>query len=166
MPIYRTTPFEIEISRRAVFLDTNVLVAAFHPNDQRHDYANAFLEMMVEEQLIVPMAVIIETWGMLVGSRKRWDCGVQFLTWLNNPGNATLMPQHTEHFGRVHEITQSMHIDCVDAILMYLANEISEQCNLNPPIRIATFDTSDFVRCIYTRHFHITLFDLNTLEEY
>ena len=126
MPAYRQPLFETEMSRRAVLLDTNVLVAAFWPPDERHKDARAFLDMM-EDEVIVPMAVITESWGWLVGSRRSWGDGLQLLTWLNNPGNTILIPQNVENFSHVREITHSMHIDWVDAILSCSANDVSEQ---------------------------------------
>jgi len=54
MPAYRQPLFETEMSRRAVLLDTNVLVAAFWPPDERHKDARAFLDMMEDEGIVGP----------------------------------------------------------------------------------------------------------------
>src|SRR5437867_9094496 len=96
MPSYSIASCDLEVSRDAVILDTNVIVAAFHPRDQRHGDAKALLEILEERQLIIPMVVVVEVWGMLVGSMKQLDCGYEFLTWLNNPGRDLLIPHDSE----------------------------------------------------------------------
>lgn len=69
MPIYQPPHNEISISRRSIFVDTNVLYAAFKENDdvQKQD-ALTFLDLGADLLIIVP--VIIETWGMLVGKDR------------------------------------------------------------------------------------------------
>jgi predicted nucleic acid-binding protein len=166
MPIYQMSSFELDFSRRALLLDTNVLVAAFWPEDSKHNNAKEFIFEFWEGEFIVPISVVVETWGMLVGKRRGWEWGFELLTWLNNPGNVTLIPQHVDHASLVRDTARAMHIDCVDALLMYLADEVSEQCDLNPPIQIATYDTSDFVRCLLAYKFRIGLLNPDTLDVY
>lgn len=159
-------PFDVDLSRRAVLIDTNVLVAAFWPDDPLYEDTRTFLFEVVEGQLIVPMSVVVETWGMLVGSNKCWDEGIELLTWLNEPGNVTLIPQHVEHSISVKNMVSSVHIDCVDASLMYLADEVSEQCDLKPPILIATYDTADFVRCLVSHKLRFGVYFPDTLDKF
>lgn len=165
MPIYRPSRFEYEVSRRAIILDTCVLVAAFDSRDQRHEDTNAFLDLVVEDQLIVPWSVIIETWGMLVGRGKRWDSGYRFLTWLGDTSKVTVILQDVESFDSIKDMVKTARVDCVDAAAMQLGHGITEQCNLRPSIRIATYDTGDFLKCISSLRLKITLFDLNTMDE-
>lgn len=166
MPIFHISPFDIDLSRGALLLDTNVLVAAFWTDDPKHQNASEFVFEFWEGELLIPFPVVVETWGMLVGSRKRWDAGFNLLTWLNSPGKAVVLPQHINHSIQVHDIVQRMRVDCVDALLMYLADEVTQQCTFKPPIKIATYDMSDFVRCSSARNLRISLLNPDTLEEY
>jgi hypothetical protein len=166
MPTFQVSSVEIDFSRKAVLLDTNVLLAAFWPDDPKHQNASEFVFEVWEGELLIPISVVIETWGMLVGSRKRWDAGFKLLTWLNNPGNAVLLPQQTHHSVPVRDIVHGMRVDCVDGLLMYLADEVTEQCAFSPPLQIATYDMSDFVRCLLKYNLRISLINPDTLEEY
>lgn len=164
MPTYHPNPLKCEVSRRAIILDTCVLVAAFDPRDQRYDDANTFLDL-VEDQLIVPLSVIVETWGMLVGRGKRWDSGIRFLSWLGDPTKVTLILHDVESFDAIRDMVNISRIDFVDAAAMKLGHGITERCNFRPPIRIATYDTGDFLRCISSFRVKITLLNPNTLDE-
>jgi len=167
MPAYRPVPFELDVSRNAVILDTNVLVAAFEPRDERHENTKVLLfEVLTDEynQIIVPISVVVEAWGMLVGSYKDWNAGHELLSWLTNPLNAVLIPQSVNNSNSVREITRAMHIDCVDALLLHLADEVNEQCALKPFIHIATYDTSDYLRSLEVHDFRISVLDARTLE--
>jgi hypothetical protein len=44
----------------------------------------------------------------------------------------------------VRDMASLPKVDLVDALLMYLADEITEQCELRPPILIVTLDTRDY----------------------
>ena len=164
MLIYSVDRREVAIARRAIILDTNVTYAAFWPEDSRHEASQFIIE--IGDQLILTEAVIIETWGMLVGRGRRWDRGLAFLGWVNNPGSGVLVVQRGEQFSSIRELSNALRVDCVDAILLFLADHVSQSCALDPPIRVATFDTSDFFRCRVARGFKMTLLDMNTLEEY
>src|ERR1700683_5368049 len=90
MPLNKFLGNEIEIRRDATIIDTNVLVAAFWPEDARYADTREFLFEMADE-VIVAVPVVVETWGMLVGKAKRWDCGLELLNWLTNPGNEVIL---------------------------------------------------------------------------
>jgi|GEM_PF-3253828 len=167
MPIFHILPYQLDVSREAALIDTNVLFAAFCPHDQRNESAREFLFDVWEDELLLPTPVLIETWGMLVGKNKDWENGIRLLNWITNPGTAvTLLPQHTEHSKRIRDIIAKMRIDCVDATLIYLADEFTAQCAFAPPIRIVTYDTSDFLRCIPIYKLRARIFDPDTLETY
>ena len=167
MPTFRILQYELSISREAALIDTNVLFAAFWPKDQRYESASTFLFEVWEDELLVPFPVLIETWGMLVGKNKDWASGVQLLNWISNPGTgSTLLPQSATHEIRIRDIVAKMKIDCVDATLVYLADEFTHQCELVPPIRIVTYDTADFLRCIPAYNLRATIFDPETLETF
>jgi predicted nucleic acid-binding protein len=167
MPIYHIAPLDLDFSRRAIILDTNILVAAFNPRDQKHDDAKAFLDM-IEDPIIVPVSVVIEAWGVLVGGSRSssiWRYGFELLAWVTNPGYATLILQNIDSFNHIQEIMKTMHVDCVDACIMRLGHEMSDQCNLKPSIRIATYDTADFLKCIKPFKLRIVIHNPNTLDE-
>jgi len=164
MPIFDPPRESPHIARGAILLDTNVLVGAFWPEDQNHEVCQLIFDM--PEQLLVPLGVVVESWGMLVGSRKRWDCGLQLLAWLANPGTDAYVIHHADRIESVRDLIQKVNVDCVDALLVWMANTITEHCQLTLPIRIATFDTADFVKCMRTGRFKLKLLDMKTLDEY
>jgi len=55
MPIFKILPYELDISREAALLDTNVLFAAFSQDDQRRQNAREFLFDVWEDELLVPI---------------------------------------------------------------------------------------------------------------
>jgi len=150
MPAKEYSSERLSISRQAVFLDTNVLFAAFWDEDEKHKMAKYFLEVFTDE-IVVPIPVIIECWGLIVGSKKRRDRGLAVLDWVQNPGNATLMPATPELLGRSHTFCRRFCIDLVDAFLVSLADEFSARYQIKPAIRIVTFDNRDFFKCIGLR---------------
>ena len=167
MPIYNISTAEINISRNAALVDTGVLVAAFYPGDGRHDDANTFLNELHQYALYVPIAVVIETWGILVGGQRKYrEGGINLMAWLNDPGHAVLIPQYVNDFSTVQAVINSMHVDCIDAILLCMATDITDCCQLNPPIGIATYDTRDFLRCRANPNLRFNLVNAETLDEY
>lgn len=165
MPIYTVPSHQYNLRRDTVILDTNVLVAAFFPRDENHEDTRYFIEE-AQELFVVPLSVLVETWGMLVGSRKYWEGGIELLTWLNTPGTAELLAESTSGFQDIRNIISTIHVDCVDALLAYLADDISRQCQLNPHMKIATFDTKDMMNCRIQNGLHLTVLDLRSLEVY
>jgi len=170
VPTYSIEHYDIEITRRAVIFDTNVLVARFSPDDIHHDDAIVLLEDMLFEcnytQFLVPIAVVVETWGFLVGSRKNLESGFDLLSWLVQPGKApTLIPHNPELVFRSATLTQEMRIDVVDALLVELATELSSHCELNPPITILSYDRTDYLKCKRREDVRYILLDPDTLEE-
>jgi predicted nucleic acid-binding protein len=136
MPIFRSSLPDLHVSRNVLILDTNVLYAAFSPKDQRHEDATTFLE--IGEQYIVPVSVLIETWGLIVGRDKAWDRGLKLLAWINNPGNAVTVVQHADEISQAEELISRYKIDCADVLVSRLADRISDQCSFVPPVTIAT----------------------------
>ena len=121
MPTYKIAESEIEIARspEACLLDTGVLVAVFSGSDEHHEAAKEFVDNF--GPLYMPFGVVVETWGMLVGSMRDWRAGYGFLTWINTPGKITLIPDTVYEFDVVYEeITARERIDVVDAFLLRL----------------------------------------------
>jgi predicted nucleic acid-binding protein len=167
MPIFQIPPFEIDFSRRAVLLDTNVLYAAFAQEDQHKDNALVFLDIW-DGDILIPISVIVETWGMLVGGKKKnLRAGLDLLDWLMNPGNrAFLLPQDINDAEFMHKSIRQIQIDCVDALLMSYANAVSEQCNFRPFLLIATYDFTDYLKCLGQYKLQFRLLNPDTLEEF
>ena len=165
MSVYRTSNFEADVGLDATIIDTNVIVAKFFEADQNHSDARYYPDELVE-QIIIPSAVLVESWGMLVGSRKRMDLGLRLLSWIQDPGNnVVLVPSHGDNFDNMCHVVGQLRVDCVDSILIALASEISAKCRSGRSVRIATFDTRDFLRASRTRLGNFELLDLTTLEE-
>jgi predicted nucleic acid-binding protein len=166
MPIFHSPPFEADISRNSILVDTNVLYAAFGKKDRRKGDAKAFLDDW-DGDLLIPVSVVVETWGMLVGSDRDWAGGFEFLIWLKNPGNrALLLPQHISSADFMFKTTADERIDCVDAFLMSYADDVTKHCNFKPFISIATYDFSDYYKCLIKYNLNFTLINPETLEEY
>lgn len=163
MPLFTIPESIFDLHRRAVMLDTNVVYAAFSKSDARHEDSLAYLEM--EEQYLLPLSVIVETWGLLVGRDRNWNAGFLFLQWINDPRSAVLVVNHSENIARIRELAASLRIDCVDATILFLADQISRECGYARGFRIATYDTADFLRSLSAFKFTFSLFDLNSLEE-
>ncbi len=165
MPEYQIAETVLDIARNAVLLDTNVLVEAFseQENSGRQEYADLFLAQ-IEGPLLVPTVVLVEAWGILVGSRKARPAGLDLLTWLNRPGRATIVPPHRADVQGTQQIIGGLDVDCVDAMLVELATDITERCNLRPPLVIATFDTRDFTRMSLRHGLRFRVFDMRSLE--
>lgn len=144
-------------------LDTNVLVSAFSKDDRHHESARYFLDEF-EGQFIIPVAVLIETWGMLVGSRNRdFRAGLSVVDWVNTPGKAVLLPQSVERVVDMRSLIGNTRVDCVDAMVFQLATEISRQMPGGDSIFVATYDTSDFYKCMQAHGVRIDIFDMRDL---
>lgn len=167
MPTRENSSERLSISRQAVFLDTNVLFAAFWDEDEKHEMAKYFLEVFTDE-IVIPIPVIIECWGLIVGSRNRRDRGLAVLDWVHSPGNATLIPATPELLWRSRTFCSRFCIDLVDAFLLSLADDLSARHQIKPSIRIVTFDNRDFFRCIGPRRdsLKIRLMDPGTGDVY
>lgn len=161
MPIYTIPAHQYDIPRNAVILDTNVLFAAFYPRDQYHEDARTFV-YECPDPFVVPIAVLIETWGMIVGSRKYREGGIELLLWLSTPGKAELLPQDTARFNEAGDTMKSIRVDCVDALVSHLADDISGHCQFDPHIRIATYDTADIWKCKMRNDLQLTVLDLRS----
>ncbi len=161
MALYQIMAFETDINRRAVLLDTNVLCAAFDPRDSLHDSADAFLELC-EDPLFVSMEVVVEAWGLLVGARKRRIEALNLMQWLNNPGRVSLLPQQPHFLGGAYELMNSVGVDCVDALLSRLADDVSTRSFRTTDMAIATFDVPDMVTCKYKQGLRVRIIDLRS----
>ncbi len=167
MPEYQIAQTVLNIARNAVLLDTNVLVEAFslQDNSGRQEYAELVLEDL-EGPLLVPTVVLVEAWGLLVGRNKARPAALDLLTWLNLPGRATIVPPHRADVQRTQQIIGDLVVDCVDAMLVELATDITERCDLRPTLLIATFDTRDFTHMSRKRDLRFRIFDMRSGDIY
>src|SRR5574337_1564532 len=113
MPLFTIPEVVHDLRREAVMLDTNVIYGAFSPGDSRHGDCLAYLD--IEEQYVVPLPVVIETWGLLVGRDNDWESGLRFLAWLNDPSSGVVVVNHTEDIRSIQRLAKSARVDCVDA---------------------------------------------------
>lgn len=148
MPACQLPGWEGDVRRNSVLLDTNVLVAGFMEDDAYHEQARLFLDE-AEDDLLVPVVVLVEAWGLIVGKRKRPDVGHQMIQWVNTPGRATVLPQPIDEFVDLQTLLESTRVDCVDGIVFKLALTLAAQLKTVPSVRVATYDASDFYRCMH-----------------
>lgn len=151
MPEYVLGEFRAAIARNATLLDTNVLVARFLPDDERHAEAWDFLEGDSDEHgrrpiLLVPLCVICEAWGFVVGKAGNRDGGIEMLRWVMTPGAVTVIRDDDGLCNESEQLCGRYHIDYVDAMLALLADRLSSDACMGSPIPIATFDIRDFAR--------------------
>lgn len=163
MPFFETSSTKVELRRDVVILDTNVLYAAFNVGDSKHEDSRTYID--VPAQLIVPMPVIVETWGLLVGRDNDWEGGFSFLRWIIDPSSGVVVIHECSDVSNIHALASSLRIDCVDAAILHLADDITKQCKLSPACVIATYDTRDFFQSLKDRSFGVTLLDMHTLDE-
>jgi predicted nucleic acid-binding protein len=162
MPFFEIESEKFELRRDVVVLDTNVLYSAFKDDDFRHEDSRAYLEVAM--QFVLPMSVIVETWGLLVGKANLWQSGFAFLQWIVDPSSGVIVIHHCEGIADIHNLAASLHIDCVDATILYLADKITRQCGLKPSCIVATYDTRDFFRSLEYYPFALQLLDVTTLD--
>lgn len=144
MPTFTVDACELDVARRSVIVDTGVLVGAFLSEDETHPWARLWLDEC-REQFVVPLAVVVEAWGFIVGARKNWQAGLALLAWLHDPGHGVLLvPQTGRDLAKAQETATQSHVDCVDAFVMHLADDLTRALSLSPPARIATCDLRDF----------------------
>jgi len=165
MKPYALDPFELVMSPNMAIVDTNVLMAAFIPSDDgQHDTAKAFLELWGETGIaLLPIPVLIEAWGMIVGSRKNRAAGLAMLEWALDPFLVRLIPGDGGHANEVSAIAIQYEVDVVDAWILWLVTDIYGRCELNERIRIATLDITDFLPC--AGKFPLRLYDIDACED-
>jgi predicted nucleic acid-binding protein len=167
MPQYRIEGNVLDIARNALLLDTNVLVAAFSPEEKpgNKEYAKNLLDSD-NSSLLISNIVIVEAWGVLVaGKSARYPLGHELLTWLNLPGRATLVYAHQADMQSTEHIVRRIRVDCVDAMLAELATIITNACGLSPSLPIATFDTKDFFQLSKIQRLRFSLVDMRSPKE-
>lgn len=140
MPEYVLGEFAEQIPRNAYLLDTGVLSEAYL-GDKWHAEASYFLDNA--GPILVPLCVVGEAWGVLVGKNGNRAGGIEMLRWVSTPGAAILI-RDDENLARESEtLCSKFKIDFVDAMLTLLADRLSRH-HLNQTIQIATFDIRDF----------------------
>lgn len=165
MKPYALGPFELIMSPNMAIVDSNVLIAAFIPSEGgQHEAAKAFLELWGESGIaLVPVPVLIEAWGMIVGSRKNRSAGLAMLGWALDPMLVRLIPGDGRHTSEVSSIATKYNVDVVDAWILFLVTDIYIRCELSERVRIATFDIRDFLPC--TGRFPLRLYDIDAGED-
>lgn len=151
------------ISRNAVITDSNLLIEAFLYGAPRQAEARYFLDEF-EHQWVIPIGVIVETWGFLVGKNGDWLGGYEFLAWLNTPGKELIIIGHNGEVAEERIFIETLKLDCVDAMIINLATKIFYDCKLEKPLPVATFDTRDFFRLGGKVDIRIQVYDLNELS--
>lgn len=160
MPNYEIGSKIFEIARDAVITDSNLLIEAFWQNAPKQKESIYFLDEF-EHQWIIPIGVVVETWGFIVGKEKDWVGGSNFLGWLNTPGKNLIVIGHNGEIIDERVIIESLQVDCVDSMIVTLATKIFRECGFEKPIPIATWDTRDFFRLGGREEIKIQVYDLH-----
>jgi len=147
MPIYTLLSHEFFIPEQLALVDTNVLNTAFYDKGARGQNTRFFLDEYLGELELSPIVlleVVVEMWGLVVGSRKAKSCGLEILSWLSDTNNTTLLPLERNIFDEGHALCIDTEIDYVDSILIASAFGLSRHCKLKAPLPIITFETRDY----------------------
>lgn len=173
MPTFVDGGSTFELNRAAMLIDTNVLVAAFSPEEGRkHDDALGLIDnpdLYDVAQWLIPMFVIVEAWGMLTRNGNR-EGGYEMIRWLNDPGNPVAFCRYaTEDEDRdppisLQRVVQALNVDVVDTLILAMAEEMTRQCDLKPPVQLATFDYRDFPRLKRALGARVRIFDMNSMQ--
>ena len=160
MPDFEIGATTFDISRDAVILDSNLLIEAFLTNSPRKTESLYFLEQF-PHQWVIPIGVVVETWGFIVGKNDDWIGGGNFLSWINTPSTNIVVIGHDGVLVDERNFIDSLQIDCVDSMIVTLATRIFHTCNFGSPVPIATWDTRDFYRLGGRQDIRIQVYDLN-----
>ena len=159
MPIWTVAERVYDLPRNIALLDTNVLVALVNPNDGWHQHTVDALDLG-EYVWAVPHASLLEAWNMLVGRERRTDLAYQLMSWVLTPGRAILVGDAIEPVSVAHTYSQRFGIDLVDASLLELADRVSRECDIQPAVQIATYDTGDFLRLFGPSGLSFNVYDM------
>jgi hypothetical protein len=162
VPRYEIGSKTFDISRAAVIADSNLFIEAFMSGAPRHAEARYFLDEF-DDQWLIPIGVIVETWGFMVGKGGDWLAGYNFLGWLNTPGKDLIIIGHDGEMAEERVFIEGLRLDCVDAMIVNLATNIFNRCALEQPLPVATFDTRDFFRLGGRKDIRLRVYDLNEL---
>lgn len=80
--------------------------------------------------------------------------------WVNSPGRAIVLPQPIDDFADVQMLLDSSQVDCVDGLLYNLALRLQDDLRSMPLVRVATYDATDFYRCMGKRGVSIEILNM------
>jgi predicted nucleic acid-binding protein len=152
---------QLEISRKALLLDTNVLIDAFGPEDSDAAVAARLLIHESDFQLLVPSMVLVEAWGILV--RDGWERAWGMIVWVASPGSNVLVLERRGDLRAELPVQSGLHLDHVDAAIAVLATEVTRSCQFSPPLSVATRDFRDFTRVVADEGIELQLLDYTQL---
>jgi predicted nucleic acid-binding protein len=153
---------QLEISRKALLLDTNVLIDAFGSGDSDAAVAAKLLIDESDFQLLVPSMVLVEAWGML--ARDGWERAWEMIAWVVNPGSNVLVLERRGDLRAELPVQRVLHLDHVDAAIAVLATEVTRSCQFSPPLSVATRDFRHFTRVVAAEGVELQLFDYTQLD--
>jgi predicted nucleic acid-binding protein len=162
MPDWLVPEQVYDLPRRIALLDTNVLIALVDPRDNWHDHTVAAIDLG-EFKWVVTYPSLIEAWNLLVGRQRRLDLAYELMNWIFTPRQAILLGDAIEPVATAHSYSQRFRIDLVDASLIDLADRMSRECDLNPSVHVATYDTGDFTRLLGIPGLNFNVYDMRDI---
>ncbi len=153
MPYHTIESQQLFLHDKCMITDTNLLTSAILPSELHHSSSKEFLETFSSEyDFIIPVEVLIETWGLISGKTGRIDLALELYNWVASPGNATVVYLGNEFYNASKRISEEVEVDIVDSILIYSSQTLAASCRLANPIPIATYETRDFIKYVRLMH--------------
>ena len=159
MPNWLVAEREYDLPRDIALLDTNVLISAVDSRDDWHNHTLTLLDLG-QFRWAVSHASLVEAWNLLAGREKRKDLAYKLMQWVLTPGEVILVGDAIEPVSAAHEYSSRFQIDLVDAGLLDLADRMSRECDINPAVHVATYDTADFLRLFGPSGLSFNIYDM------
>lgn len=137
----RLAVLELGITRNSVLFDTCVFVSAYDPKDPYYDHASDLISNC-SKIILVPIAVVVEVWAVLVGSRmgRLHKPALNFLNDIQDPGRFIIFPHGKESASHCTIICDRVGVDVVDAMLVSIADELDRVLPAGEVMQIASYD--------------------------
>ena len=163
MPSWLVPQREYEVPRNIALLDTNVLISMFDRADARCADTWAAIDLG-SYHWAVTHGNMIEAWNFLVGKVKRLDYAYDMMKWLLTPGSVLTIGDALEDIKIADRYSRTFGVDIVDAALMDIADRLTKDCAINPPVHVATYDVRDFLRWFGRSDLSFNVYDMRDLS--
>lgn len=166
MALYVVDGRTYDLPSQSALIDTNLLVAYFDDREADHEKSSQFFALLDGAYFfpVIPMSVLVEAWGLLVGRNRNHYNGLKLLDWSLQPGTVAVVPDSPTDLPMIAQLVATHELDVVDAMLLQLAYDIQQKCEMPKPLPIASMDRRDFYRILGQVGIAIRIIDIETLD--